>query len=820
MVKKRLQGCRWPGAGLWLALLLHGPLFGAPCSKLQPANGGALLQFTITSKATGCTYRYQIIYTELFGVPSFQLWRYSKCLQKPQRQAVPSGFTLQEVLQQLCGIEWWYSNLGSLATSEPSSPGSPLFVNPAPASTATLAAGQASQGTASGDLNGDGIPDLIYLNSTGITVELLKSDGSVLSTDQFSTGFSPDPDNSTIAVADFNRDGKLDLAVSNPATDGSGPGSVAILLGNGDGTFQAATSIQAGANPGSLAVADFNGDGKTDLAAASQTSAMIAVLPGNGNGTFGTPVPVATGGDSQSIPSSILAVDLNNDGHPDLVVANRGYVSVANSSISALLNTGSSFQQSFLAPLPLPLLPDYLADADLNHDGDVDVVAVSQNASAMIVLSGKGDGTFQPPAAYATGNSPASIAVDQFADGNSLLIVPDQITDSLWFTIVSPKGGVGAPPFDLVGGAPVGIAVADLNSDGETDAVVAGGSNEISVLLSKGGVLQPAVGYSPGVGAQAVAIGEMTGGGKLDVVAVGSGISVLPGTGDGTLKTAINTPLEQTAESVALADFNRDGKLDVAVAVNQGYGTGPGEVEVFHGKGDGTLQAPVTLTVAGMYPEAVAAGDLNADGIPDVAAVMVSGIGGSTALAVFLGKGDGTFQAARTFPMQSVAGAQSSLMIDDLNHDGKPDIAAVSDGTSQTIDVLFGDGMGNFKEASVLPVTEENLPVSIAAADVNGNGSPTLFVAHCCGQTDVTYFPNNGDGAFPTEEQLASGSSPMAVAVTQSGSLTTIFSADNGGAVTAVSLVAGCAWPYRPPRTSGGRLEQAVDDACLPFHPR
>jgi hypothetical protein len=816
VVRQRFKRFGWCG---WLWLSLHGFALGAPCGKLQPANGGALLQFTVTSKATGCTYRYQVIYTEVFGVPGAELWRDSKCLQKPQQVTVPSGFTVQEYLQQLCGIEWWYSNLGSLATSEPAPLASPLFLNPAVSSATTLAPVQASQGTASGDLNGDGIPDLIFLNSTGITVELLNSDGSVLSTNQFSTGFSPDPDNSTIVVADFNGDHKLDLAASNPATDGSGPGSVAILLGNGNGTFQTATSIQAGPNPASLAAADFNDDGKTDLAAASQSSAIISVLTGNGNGTFGTPVSYATGGDSQSIPSSILAVDLNNDGHPDLAVANRGYVSVANSSISALLNTGGSFSQSSVTPLPLPLLPDYLAAADLNHDSNLDLIAVSQNASGMIVLSGKGNGTFQPLSAYATGNSPASIAVQQLPDGNSLLIVPDQITDSFWFSIVSPEGAVGAPPLNLVGGAPEGIAIADLNGDGEPDAVVTGGSQEVAVLLSNGKALQAPVAYSPGVNAQAVAIGDVTGHGDLDVVAAGSGISVLPGNGHGALKSGINTPLTQTAESIALADFNRDGKLDVVVALNQGFGSGPGQVEVLLGNGNGTFQTPVTLTVSGMYPEAVATGDLNGDGIPDVAGVMVSGIGASTTLAVFLSKSDGTFQNARTFAMQSVAGAQSSLVIADFNHDGKPDIAAVSDGTSQTIDVLLGDGRGNFTEAPVLPVTEENLPVSLAAEDVNGDGNPVLFVAHCCGQTDVTYFQSNGDGTFQAEQQLASGSSPMAIAATRSGALTTIFSADNVGAVTAVSLVAQCTWPSSPALSFGIEPQHAVS-ACPPPHLR
>ncbi|MGD0619218.1 MAG: hypothetical protein ABSB67_16350 [Bryobacteraceae bacterium] len=122
MVRQRFKRFGWCG---WLWLSLHGFALGAPCGKLQPANGGALLQFTVTSKATGCTYRYQVIYTEVFGVPGAELWRYSKCLQKPQQVTVPSGFTVQEYLQQLCGIEWWYSNLGSLATSEPAPLASP-----------------------------------------------------------------------------------------------------------------------------------------------------------------------------------------------------------------------------------------------------------------------------------------------------------------------------------------------------------------------------------------------------------------------------------------------------------------------------------------------------------------------------------------------------------------------------------------------------------------------------------------------------------------------------------------------------------------------
>jgi hypothetical protein len=98
---------------------------------------------------------------------------------------------------------------------------------------------------------------------------------------------------------------------------------------------------------------------------------------------------------------------------------------------------------------------------------------------------------------------------------------------------------------------------------------------------------------------------------------------------------------------------------------------------------------------------------------------------------------------------------------------------------------------------------------------VNGDGNPVVFVAHCCGQTDVTYFQSNGDGTFQAEQQLASGSSPMAIAATKSGALTTIFSADNGGAVTSVSLVSQCTWPSSPALSLGVEPQHAVS-ACPP----
>ena len=272
-------------------------------------------------------------------------------------------------------------------------------------------------------------------------------------------------------------------------------------------------------------------------------------------------------------------------------------------------------------------------------------------------------------------------------------------------------------------------------------------------------------------------------------------VSVLLGNGDGTLEAPNNTVENQNAQSIALADVNRDGNLDAVVAAygsqSSFEGSDPGGVVVMLGNGKGTFQGQQTLTVSGLHPESAAVADVNGDGIPDVAAVMVSSyLSGTATLAVFLGKGDGTFQTARTFPLKSTAGQFSGVVIGDWNGDGKPDVAAVSQYVNSSIDVLLGDGTGNFKEVSTLPATEDD-PVYLTTADINQDGIGDLIVAHCCGQNDATYLIGNGDGTFQAENQLISGNSPMSVAASTSGLLTTIFSADNGSAaMTAVSLAA------------------------------
>src|SRR5207302_966492 len=128
----------------------------------------------------------------------------------------------------------------------------------------------------------------------------------------------------SVAVGDFNGDGRSDLAVANRGVLVSDPGSISILLGKGDGTFAAAVNYAASANPYSVAVGDFNGDGKSDLAVAN-VSGDLSILLGNGDGTFAAAVNYATG----RSPVSVAVGDFNGDGKSDLAVANSDSDNIA-----------------------------------------------------------------------------------------------------------------------------------------------------------------------------------------------------------------------------------------------------------------------------------------------------------------------------------------------------------------------------------------------------------------------------------------------------------------------------------------------------------
>ena len=182
----------------------------------------------------------------------------------------------------------------------------------------------------SGDFNGDGKPDLAVASSGSNNVSILlgNGDGTFQAALSYGVGRAP----VSVTSADFNGDGKLDLVAANGSFDTFAPeGSVSVLLGNGDGTFQAAVNYDVGFLPLSVMSGDFNGDGKLDLAVANQKSNSVSVLLGNGDGTFRVAVSYSAG----TGPASVTSGDFNGDGKLDLVTANT-----YGNNVSILLDTG------------------------------------------------------------------------------------------------------------------------------------------------------------------------------------------------------------------------------------------------------------------------------------------------------------------------------------------------------------------------------------------------------------------------------------------------------------------------------------------------
>jgi hypothetical protein len=333
------------------------------------------------------------------------------------------------------------------------------------------------------------------------------------------------------------------------------------------------------------------------------------------------------------------------------------------------------------------------------------------------------------------------------------------------------------------------IAVADLNGDGKLDVVAANciasgtascaAEGVVGVLLGKGdGTFQSSVTYdSGGVGATSIAVADVNGDGKPDLIVANCGpsptgrrscqggfeldgvVSVLLGNGDGTFQPAVSYDSGGVnASSVAVADVNGDGKLDIIVANYENF-SGTGIIGVLLGNGDGTFQPATAYGGAALQGATwVAVADLNGDGKPDIAVAYECQLNcyPSAAIGVLLGNGDGTFQPAVIYPS---GGAFSfSIVVADLNGDGKPDLIVsnfcpTSDpecgglgSPDGTVGVLLGNGDGTF-QAAVAYDSGGQYPNSVAVADVTGNGKPDLLVANNNSGT-IGLLLGNGDGTF------------------------------------------------------------------------
>jgi len=303
-------------------------------------------------------------------------------------------------------------------------------------------------------------------------------------------------------VGDFNGDGKPDLAVANAGNAATGDdGNVSILLGNGDGTFQAALDVAAGKNPFSIAVGDFNGDGRPDIVVANNginpaggwLAGTVSVLLGNGDGTFRAHVDYATG----TGPDSVAVGDFNGDHALDLAV-----MAPAAHVVDVLLGNGDGTFQPHVDYLAAGYYvdPGYrkVAVADFNQDGKADLAVAGGFSGGVVgILEGNGDGTFHPAVGYdPVGAFGESVAAGDFnGDGKLDLVVTFAKHGNPTFSGVSVLLGNGAGTFShasTLATVPAGCGagapfVADFDGDGKLDVALIGGGAEHDGLCLFGG---------------------------------------------------------------------------------------------------------------------------------------------------------------------------------------------------------------------------------------------------------------------------------------------------------------------------------------------
>jgi hypothetical protein len=630
-----------------------------------------------------------------------------------------------------------------------------------------------ASGLIAADLRGNGHLDLLAIDpANGVDVFLGNGDGTFVAPTAAVAITSPGS-TGAITAGDVNHDGKPDLIVANQY-EGDG---IFVLLGNGTGTFQAPVFYQQGSNSGAMALAigqlikgdngdvvmgtgngayvylnngdgtfktppalygpswinsititDINGDKKNDLVVSSYSSSAVWTMLGNGKGGFTAGESFATSG----YPNNVVVADFNGDKKLDFATSNNAgqWVSVGLGNGDGTFRSSQSYGYTWSGAV------DQIATADLNNDGNLDIVEAGGGTGVGItVMLGSSHGAFGAPASIAVGCGQAnrsgvnSIALGDVNGDHKIDVVATSLNDpyNCFENVIAVLEGLGTGKFKTPVYYSTGttqqsgsIQLADFRGDGRLDIVVSNADGSLSVFLNNGkgvyGAANVITGAS-GTEGGSIMIGDFNQDGKLDIAITnysGTAINMLLGNGDGTFQAPLVTPSPINPVGLTVGDFNKDGKLDLALTSWDDNGS----LQIFTGNGDGTFTLGTLYKFnawvecypsGGTNPYWISTGDLNQDGKLDLAIAVTytqcgteySGEQDWGAALVYTGNGDGTFNLE---PGPWLGGVDnSSIVLGDFNRDGMLDMAVAGNAawTSQDWVTIM---LNNTQPVSVSPL--------------------------------------------------------------------------------------------------------------------
>ncbi|CAF4329104.1 unnamed protein product, partial [Rotaria socialis] len=493
------------------------------------------------------------------------------------------------------------------------------------------------EGIITADFNNDGYLDIAVtlFQSNSISILLGYGNGSFELMKTISTGLNSQP--YTLTAYDFNKDGSLDIAVVN-----SGTQEILILRGYGNGTFLNATRYPTEnvSSLTSIISADINNDNHVDMIVSNYYMDSIDILFGRGNFTFDSIATYSIG--SPAAPQSVAVADFDNDSQLDIVVANHGantvtvflgYVKVIFdiNNVGILLGYGNgSFSNVTTYSTGDGSAPHFIGAGDFNNDSILDIAVVNNGNNGFVVLFGFGDGSFLCGNFYGTGqaSAPWALAIGDFNEDNQLdIAVTNSALNSISIFLQNGKDIYAGMQSYSTGSKsqPYAVAVADLNSDGLLDIVVANyGTDNIGIFLGRRGrVFSTLATYSTGTssGPSDIDIADLNNDNQLDIVVSNyriDNIAILFGYGNGSFyhRGNYSTGDYSQPSTVVICDFNNDKILDIAVA-----NSGTSNIFILYGFGHGIFGNESVYNLGfGSHPYSIATGDFDENGWMDLTA--------------------------------------------------------------------------------------------------------------------------------------------------------------------------------------------------------